>query len=73
MIHIPREMECRLDVYDVAGRIVRTLHEGHHAAGSFSKSWDGRDARGERVSNGVYYLRFVAGDRSLVRKIVKIE
>lgn len=73
VIHVPREMECRLDVYDVAGRIVRTLHEGHHAAGSFSKSWDGRDARGERVSNGVYYLRFVAGDRSLVRKIVKIE
>ena len=73
VMHIPREMDCRLDVYDVAGRIVRTLHEGSLAAGSFSKSWDGRDAAGRRVSNGVYYLRLAAGDRSLVRKIVKIE
>lgn len=73
VIHLPQETECRLDVYDVTGRIVRTLHEGRHAAGSFSKSWDGRDAGGKRVSNGVYYLRFIAEDRSLVRKIVKIE
>jgi hypothetical protein len=73
VIHLPREMQCRLDVYDVTGRIVRSLHDGLHAAGSFSKSWDGRDETGKRVSNGVYYLRFTAGDRSVVRKIVKIE
>jgi hypothetical protein len=73
VMHLPQEVECRLEVCDVAGRLVRTLHEGKHSAGSFSKSWDGRDGDGRRVSNGVYYLRLVAGDRSLVRKIVKVE
>jgi hypothetical protein len=73
IIHIPHKMECRLDVYDVTGRIVRTLHDGIHSAGSFSKSWDGRDERGTPVSNGIYYLRLAAGDRSLVRKVVKME
>ena len=46
-----------LRVYDVAGRLVRTLHRGPLPAGTTALVWDGRDHDGNRVTSGVY--RFV--------------
>jgi hypothetical protein len=43
-----------IDILDARGRRVRRLHVGV-AAGS--AAWDGRDDRGIRVSDGVYFLR----------------
>lgn len=47
----------RVDLYDVAGRRVRSLVTGIQAAGSHSVAWDGRDERGNRVAPGTYFVR----------------
>jgi hypothetical protein len=53
----------RLCVYDVAGRLVRTLVAGEEiAAGRHEKTWDGRDEAGRGVSSGVYFCRLEAGE-----------
>lgn len=47
----------QLEVHDVAGRLVRTLHRGELQAGVFSRSWDLRSEVGARVGPGMYFVR----------------
>lgn len=60
-------------VYDVAGRRLRTLHRGLIAAGGHAIEWDGRDASGDRVAAGVYFVRAAAGSSVRMQRVVRIE
>ena len=62
-----------LKVYDIRGRLVRTLVEGEHAPGSYSVFWDGRDETGASTSSGVYFYRLTAGDFAATRKMVLLK
>ncbi|NOQ21353.1 MAG: PQQ-binding-like beta-propeller repeat protein [Candidatus Aegiribacteria sp.] len=48
-------------VYDLSGRIVRTLENSEHATGQHSIVWDGRKENGELVSAGLYLCRIKSG------------
>jgi photosystem II stability/assembly factor-like uncharacterized protein len=62
--------EARLEVYDLAGRLVRVLASGAHGAGRHAVAWDGRDARGRAVGGGVLFYRLQAGGRAENRRFV---
>ena len=51
-----------LRVYDVSGRLVRTLVSGDQPAGQHEIAWDGRSDEGHRVGAGVYFIRLERGD-----------
>ena len=62
-------------IYDVGGRLVRTISVGFKPIGYYltrerAAYWDGRNATGESVSSGVYFLQFIAGDFSATQQIV---
>ena len=61
-----------LSIYDVSGRLVRTLLSGESVEGAQSRHWDGRDEGGHELASGVYFYRLQAGERSLTRKLVLI-
>ena len=65
--------QVRLGIYDVAGRLIRTLIGAEQAAGRRCMVWDGRAGDGSRVSQGVYLLRLDSGPRQLTRKIVMLD
>lgn len=44
-------------VFDVAGRLVRTIVSEPHAPGSYLARWDGTDSEGVAAPPGVYFLR----------------
>ena len=52
---------ARVSLFDVNGRRVRTLAEGMFAAGPHETAWDTRDAGGQPVPAGVYFVRVEAG------------
>jgi hypothetical protein len=58
-----------LEVFDLLGRRVRVLAEGEQSAGSHTIAWDGRDAAGRPVANGVYLVRLRTGDASATRRV----
>jgi hypothetical protein len=58
---LARGGSVRLAVYDVAGRLVRTLVAAELAPGCHETSWDGRDAAGRAVGSGNYFARLDAG------------
>jgi hypothetical protein len=59
-ISLPHESKVRVQVIDLAGRVVRTLIDGTMPAGTSNHSWDAA-VSGTRVSSGVYVLRLEAG------------
>lgn len=67
---LPRPGRLTLAVHDATGRLVRTLAAGSWAAGSYAVAWDGRDAAGHAVPEGVYFLRGGAGNAPLGGKII---
>lgn len=64
---LPRAQEVSVEVFDLAGRLVRQVADGPLAAGSHQLAWDGRDAAGRRAAAGVYFarIRTAEGDRTL--------
>ena len=70
VLALPQAMSVRLDVYDIAGRRVRTLVSGVLDAGAHPVTWDLRSSAGVRVRPGIYALRLVAGSTRLGRTIV---
>jgi hypothetical protein len=51
---------AKIEIFDVSGRLVRTLVDGPQSAGSMFAMWDGRDERGAAVASGTYYCRMAA-------------
>ncbi|MDH4038139.1 MAG: T9SS type A sorting domain-containing protein [Candidatus Krumholzibacteria bacterium] len=70
---VPVASRVSLRVYDVAGRLVRTLADQDYAAGEHGVTWDGRDGRGEAVSAGVYFYRLAALDETRTRKMILLK
>lgn len=52
-----RAGHSRLEVWDLAGRRVRTLVDGERPAGLHESDWDLADASGARVQAGLYFVR----------------
>jgi flagellar hook assembly protein FlgD len=43
-------------VYDVQGRLVAQLVDEQQRPGKYDAFWDGRNAHGDKLSSGVYFL-----------------
>jgi hypothetical protein len=54
---LPVAMPVALRIYDVSGRVVRTLVEETRAAGHHRAVWDGRESSGREAASGVYYYQ----------------
>jgi hypothetical protein len=62
----------RLEIYDIGGRLVRTLVDRAMGPGTHRIPWDGRDERGIAMSSGVYIARLEAGDDLVTQKLVLV-
>ena len=69
---LPRSGTARLRVYDVAGRLVRTLVSGPVAEGPGLATWDGHDDSGAPAAAGVYFYRLEAANEVLTRKLILV-
>jgi hypothetical protein len=69
----PGRAGLSIGVYDVNGRLVRTVLSGRVDAGTHQVTWDGRDDAGARVARGVYFCRMNAGEFSATEKVVLLQ
>ena len=70
---LPRGGEVRLQVFDLEGRLVRSLLSEVMPAGSHRVVWQGDDHRGVPVASGVYFYRLQTGTGDLVRKMTVLK
>ncbi len=67
---IPDCSEVSLKIYDITGRLVRTLIDGYQPPGRYRVRWDGRDAKGNKLSAGVYFAKLESDGFTNTRKVV---
>jgi hypothetical protein len=60
----------RLEVFDVSGRLVRTLRTGIAEAGIHRVAWRGTDESGLRLGVGVYFVRLQTRDSMETRAVI---
>lgn len=69
---VPGPSGVRIDIYDVAGRLVRTVLEEERGAGTYTAIWDGEDAAGRPVANGIYFVMLDVGGGTSAAKVAVI-
>jgi pimeloyl-ACP methyl ester carboxylesterase len=67
------QQDVSVQIFDLRGRLVRTLEEGTLGDGRHEKIWDGRDDAGRTLASGAYFVRVRAGDRSEFSKILLLK
>ncbi len=68
VFELENEAPVQLAVFDVAGRLVRSLIDGQvMGSGRHEKVWDGRDESGRQVAGGVYFYRIRSTEFSATR------
>ena len=70
---LARQNRVTLRIYDVSGRLVRSLVSGAvQEAGRHTAEWDGRDGAGAATGAGLYFCRLEADGQSDVRRVVRV-
>jgi hypothetical protein len=65
---LAKPQRVQVKIFDVSGRLVRTLADRSFEAGNHTLVWDGSDNGGHQVPRGVYFSQ-VIGPMSAARKI----
>ncbi len=72
-VGIPEDGKSRhitLKIYNVLGKIVKTLVDGTLQPGYHKFEWDGKNDQGNTVSSGIYFYRLQAGPTSIMHKMI---
>ena len=70
---LPADGRTTVTVYDVKGRLVRSLIAGSLPAGPHSVPWDGLDDAGLSVGSGVYLVSVINGGATAEHKMVLLK
>ncbi len=69
---LPAQEFVRLDVFDLQGRLVRTLVDGVTPAGRHEADWNGQGTKEERVPPGIYFYRIKTPSFEDVKKLLVV-
>jgi glucuronoarabinoxylan endo-1,4-beta-xylanase len=65
---MPRASDVTINIYDILGRKVTTLHDGLQQAGYHQVIWKAKD-----LSSGVYFYKLQAGDYVETKKMTLLK
>ncbi len=71
-LDLPRAGEVSLRLYDIRGRLVRTLHDGQLAEGRHELVWFGDDDTGRALASGVYFYEVRAAGEERIGKLALV-
>ncbi|KPL03333.1 MAG: hypothetical protein AMJ73_07435, partial [candidate division Zixibacteria bacterium SM1_73] len=61
-----------LKIYNILGKVLRTLVDEKLSAGTYEILWDGKNERQEEVASGVYFYKLKAGNLEQTKKMILI-
>ena len=70
---VPQDGDVRLAIYDVSGRLVKTLVRTPLPASAYEVTWSGKDDDGHRVASGVYFAHLTCEAGSDTRKLILVK
>ncbi len=69
---LPGNASVDLGIYDIAGRLVRTVVSRTMVAGAHSERWDGRDNSGLSVASGIYFARLRVDSETSIKRMALV-
>ena len=70
---LPEDGMVNVTIYDMMGRIVNHLVNGHQSAGYKTTEWNGTNSMGEPVSAGMYLYQINAGQFQQTKKMILLK
>ncbi|MEO0114641.1 MAG: T9SS type A sorting domain-containing protein, partial [candidate division WOR-3 bacterium] len=67
---IPKENKVTIRIFNSLGQAVKTLVNNNQKPHTYSITWDGSDDIGNKLANGIYFIRIETDDGKLDKKIV---
>ncbi len=71
--YVPVASNVKISIANIQGQAVVILFEGQKTSGFHTLQWNGCDAAGQRVTNGIYLLSLKAEKFSQVRKMILLQ
>ena len=68
-----RSGQVRVALYDLSGRMVKSILDEPRSAGDHVLSWEGTSDRGGRVASGVYFLRVSAPQGEEMQRVTVLK
>ena len=70
---IPEDAMVNITVFDMMGKVVRTLVNGQQSAGYKTLQWNATSNSGQSISAGLYIYTIQAGEFSQTRKMILLK
>jgi hypothetical protein len=70
---LPKDAMVTINIYDVLGRMIKSLLNDNQTAGYHSLQWDATNDIGEGVSAGMYIYTIQAGEYQSTKKMVLLK
>lgn len=70
---LPTAEEVSVQVFDVTGRLVNTLHNGNLDSGDHALVWNGRNSKGAAVGSGVYFAKVKNNTSTKTQKMLLLK
>jgi len=67
---LPVASKVSLSIYDISGRLVKTLVSRHSSPGYYTAIWNGRDNSDRTMAAGIYFVKLITPEFKATRKIV---
>jgi hypothetical protein len=72
-IHSIEPIHVQLFVYDLRGRLLKTLVNNEQRSGSYTVHWDGKDDGGRELGSGFYLYRILVDNSSSTKRMVILQ
>ena len=66
-------IQSTLRVYNIRGRLVKTLLDDKKAPGTYRVTWDGKDGTGQEVASGIYFYQVRIGSMKDEKKMLVLK
>ena len=70
---IPERSKVCIRIFDLTGRLVRSLVDHNQDPGVYETAWDSENSAGRNVASGIYLVQMEAGDFTAVQKIILLK
>jgi hypothetical protein len=64
---IPEAAKIKITIFDILGRVVKTLINEDHSPGNYQAEWNGKNELNNKISSGVYFYQISAEGLSGVK------
>lgn len=70
---VVKPCNVQIKVYNQLGQEIRVLLNEYKPAGEYNVTWDGKNAKGNKLAGGVYFYRLTAGKQVDTKKMLYLQ